>query len=132
MYKKKLRHNYVHRILKQTDRINALVWRACYTAVDFRASLGFSLTAASSYIHEAYVHPTNEKIRTSGILKQESRFIVRISLQLNYFCPSLFTKNVFLRSGQVPEEEKYHCSCGTEYKIVQEDQFPWGNEFAAL
>ena len=29
----------------------------------------------------------------------------------------------FLRSGQVQEEEKYHCSCGTEYKIVQEDQF---------
>ena len=83
-------------------------------------------------MEQAYVHPTNKKIRTSWILKQESQFIVRIFLQLNSFCPSLFTKNVFLRSGQVQEEEKYHCSCGTEYKIVQEDQFPWGNEFAAL
>ncbi|MEC1069212.1 hypothetical protein [Priestia megaterium] len=56
-YKKKLRHNYVHRILRQTNGINALVWSAGYTAVDFRASLGFPLTAESSYIHEAYVHP---------------------------------------------------------------------------
>ncbi|MHA2960827.1 hypothetical protein [Priestia megaterium] len=45
MYKKKFRHNYVHRILKQTNGINALVWNACYTAVDFRASLGFPQAA---------------------------------------------------------------------------------------
>ncbi|MED3977539.1 hypothetical protein [Priestia megaterium] len=45
MYKKKFRHNYVHRSLKQTNGINALVWNACYTAVDFRASLGFPQAA---------------------------------------------------------------------------------------
>jgi len=44
-YKKKLRHNYVHRISRQTNGINVLVWSACYTAVDFRARLGFPLTA---------------------------------------------------------------------------------------
>jgi hypothetical protein len=45
MYKKKFRHNYVHRILKQTNGINALVWSAGYTAVDFRARLGFPQAA---------------------------------------------------------------------------------------
>ncbi|MGF9887947.1 hypothetical protein ABEX78_04795 [Priestia megaterium] len=44
-YKKKLRHNYVYRISRQTNGINALVWSACYAAVDFRARLGFPQAA---------------------------------------------------------------------------------------
>ncbi|MCY9017827.1 hypothetical protein MOF27_10355, partial [Priestia megaterium] len=83
-----------------------LVGIACYTtAVDFRARLRFPWGAGepagvfalpsnqqleASYLYKTYVHSTNEKIRTSLILHQESRFIVRIFLQLKYVCPSLF------------------------------------------
>jgi len=63
-------------------------WTACYTAVDFCARLAFcksfrlalQSTARSLYIHETYIHYKYEKIRTSRILYQESRFIVRIFL----------------------------------------------------
>lgn len=42
-------------------------WVICYTPVDFRASLRLALqtTARSNYIHETYVHNTNEKSRSS-------------------------------------------------------------------
>jgi hypothetical protein len=54
--------------------------------------LSLQSTARSIYIHDNH---NNEKIRTSWILYQEPRLIVRIFLQLNYFCPSLlpFTKH---------------------------------------
>ncbi|MEJ9303321.1 hypothetical protein P4593_08195, partial [Priestia megaterium] len=44
---------------------------------------------APTHINETYVHHNNKKIRTSWILYQESRFIVRIFFPLKYFCLSL-------------------------------------------
>jgi hypothetical protein len=52
--------------------------------------LALQSTARSNYIHETYVSHHYEKIRTSWILQQESPFIIRISLQLKYFCPTSF------------------------------------------
>jgi len=74
----RLGHNEINSIYRRTNEINELVGIVFYT------------TARRSYIHKTYVHSTNEKIRTSLILHQEPRFIVRIFLQLKYVCPSLF------------------------------------------
>ncbi len=55
-----------------------------------RRSLRLALqsTARSNRIYKIHVHHHHEKIRTSWILYQESRFIVRIFFKLKYFCLS--------------------------------------------